>query len=415
MAAIFTPKDILAIKNKYPNDALAVADITKVKVFKNDKTGQQAIYYVPFNFKNLKGNYQQLQIKFNSQVLSGNAKPQFGVTEDQAKNINISYASLDEKKFDGTEYNPEKIEELVKANKEFIDALDIIAEEYNKAAVQLINSKPKEIKMAKGMEISSFRQTHRNQIDGDSADDVDDSGKVKLPHPIYRFRINAVDDKRLGWKNSSNDFMPCVFDLKKKSKLKSSDSKAPIKDIPAKVMSKGKLIDLTIQNAKHFITYMSLTGGLINFETVCISKKYVSLRCTIKSLHVWHHKPLKQNPFEDSEFDEMFKLAGTLSIDKEDVSIDEAVRDEAKGATGLEGKGRDIRDNKLAPNKLGRDFKDKKKYKADLDDDEDADNDGDDGHPIEEPIIMSESEHAASDNEVVDAPVPKKKGGKRSK
>jgi hypothetical protein len=85
--------------------------------------------------------------------------------------------------------------------------------------------------------------------------DLDDDGKqrTKLETPIYRIKLQGVnmEDRRIGRMFGGKEFSPVVFDARK--------SKTQKKDVVAKVKSNGEEIDITIDNVKHYITYLSLT------------------------------------------------------------------------------------------------------------------------------------------------------------
>lgn len=325
----FTPKDIIASKKKHGAESrLFKVDVTNTKKNKNPK---QPTFYIPASFKNVAGKYQPLNLKYVRQLISSNAKLPHGVEANDAKFLNVSFKKLELKDLESTEYPEDKKEGLLTSNTEFIEALNIIADEYLTCVKEdILGAKSDKFRVI-DRKINCFRQDRRVA----SADDegVDEDGKVPMD-PIYRIHLKAdPETKKLGF-NSDRGFQYVVFDMRKSEK-EAKDTGKPKRDIVARVMVKGKPTDLNINNAKHFVSFMSLTSGNIFFECVCLSKSGVSLMCRFRNLHVWRHKTMKQEAIGDDDRDDMAAY-GYRAADGEDedldVNVDEPEEENADGA-----------------------------------------------------------------------------------
>lgn len=321
----FTVKEFLAAKEKYANDGGVIkANIDAVKVIKK----AQQTYYIPIKGRNIAGKQIPLNIKFTKQVLCSSAKIASGVEQKDAKDVRISFRAITKDDLAKTDYKEQQYDELVESNNEFVKVLDIIADEY----LAIVNNdvlsyKGEKIakKDLKNKEIYCFRQSHRDK--SDNSEQTDDTGKVPLENPIFRIRINAnPTNKKLGFYSEKTGHIYTVYDTKKSMhdaaiKSKETNKKVTPKPVVAKIKSPdGKFQDLTVYNAKHFITYMSLTGGTIQFESICISKSGISLLCKFRDLYVWHHKPMKISTLNDDDMDAYARI-GT-GADDVDVVMD---------------------------------------------------------------------------------------------
>ena len=323
----FTPQDIIAIKKKYPDEPILRAEIIKTKKNANSK---QPTYYIPITAKNLAGKQLPLSLKFARQVLGSSAKIPYGTSEEEARDVRISFRKITKHDLESSEYSDDKFESLIKANNEFIEALNIIANDYIRIAKdEILTYKGDKFKLNKCRTINCFRQSEREAADGEAADE---NGKVLLENPIFRIKIPAdMDSKKLGFNSEKSGHIYIVFDAKRTSaEAKEKGLKVP-KQVVAKIKNKNGFQDLTTTNAKHFITYMSLTLGTIHFDSICISKSGVSLMCKIKELNVWRHKPSKIASVTNDDMADFTNL-GTGGDDDLDVEIDEA-SEEAESST----------------------------------------------------------------------------------
>lgn len=331
----FTPEVILAIKEKYPDQPLFRADFDKVRTTKNSK---KPTYYVPIQFKTLDGKYAPMNFSFINQIISSNAKLPNGTEEKDAKFVNIAFRELTEEDLSITDYEVSKRAALLKYNKQFIAALDILADEYysmvNREIIPEAKKRNGKIKLIQGNKtIRSFRQTHRELKDGEGSAEPsedkenkkdenetenEDSHKVALPKPIYRLKLKAdMDTKKIGY-TTDKGHVYTVFDMQKTNKEHKAGNNVKI---PAKIKSNGQMVDLDVFNAKHFITYMSLTAGISSFDSCCISSMGISAMNGFRELGVWKHRTLKQETFND----EVLKALTEFGIEheEEDINLDD--------------------------------------------------------------------------------------------
>ena len=232
MSNIFTPKEFISTK------AQLELDVKNVKTFKNK---QVTIHYIP-----VRCNDRPLNIECQNQILASNAK--VPSKTDDIKFLNVSFRSMDKNTISEIPYN--NSDKLAKANQEFIKMLDEIDDQY-KALVE--DLKIPDIKMPNNPTIGSIRQ--------DKTKDVD------LEQPIYRVRLPVTSDGLVG--TNYDQYKPIVTNTKSK-----------------------KLMSLTINEAKQFITYQSLASFILHIECVVVSKTGMSLRVTIKKMNVLHKKPV---------------------------------------------------------------------------------------------------------------------------
>jgi len=358
---IFTPQLLLATKEKNKDSPLFKLEGDVRSGGKTEK-GKKDIqsYYIPFKCKNVAGKYVPLQLKFIKQITASGAKLPYRTTEDKAKHMLITFKKLTEDDLSNSDYSEAKREDLLKNNTEFVEALNIIADEYLDLVKREVFPEFKKGKKAKFTSLGSkkvhcFRQTSREvnddeetqndedkkEEDGDKENDNDDDGKKRIPleHPMYRIKLKADNTQKIGY--SYNDkYFPTVFDMKKTAKESAEKGKS-IK-VVAKVISKGVARDLTIKNVRHFITYLSLSGGIITFESICISSQGISLLCHFKELFIWRHKPLKQESMNTNEISDM---AGYGIEGEEDVNIDD---EEEKENSQKPSKGKNNKKNSKA-------------------------------------------------------------------
>lgn len=319
-ATYFEAKDVKTAKAKCKSEPWFKLDAAKTRKNKNK---QQPTYYIPFTAKTGAGKRIPLALRFARQVIASNAKIPFGVSDEEARDVRVSFRQLTSEDFEPTDYEEPKREGLIQSNTEFVEALNLIADEYLELVErEVLTYKGDKFKLNKNKTVNCFRQTHRDAGDDEEGDE---EGKIALPHPIFRIKVPAdPETKKLGFNSEKTGHIYVVFDMKKASKeAKTVDGKKKNKPVVAKIKTSKGYVDLTVNNAKHFITYMSLTGGMILFDSVCISKSGISLMCRFKELHVWRHRPLKVNAIDDDAVNDMAEYGA--SNDKDD---DEEVFDE---------------------------------------------------------------------------------------
>jgi hypothetical protein len=319
----FTPKDIIASKKKHGADSrLLKADIVNTRKNKNPK---QPTYYVPITFKNVAGKQQAINLKFVRQLISSNAKLPYGAEKDDAKFLNVSFKKLESKDLDGTEYPDDKKEGLLAANAEFIEALGIIADDYIACVKdEILKYKGEKFRLIE-RKLNCFRQDRR--LGSAEDENQDEDGKVAID-PIYRIRLEADPETKKIGRNSDRGHQYVVFDMRKSEK-EAKETGKPKRDVVARVMVKGKPVDLNINNAKHFVSFMSLTSGIIHFECICLSRSGISIKCRFRSLHVWRHKTMKQESIGEDDRNDMAEFGYKGGDDEDlDVNVDEPEEEE---------------------------------------------------------------------------------------
>lgn len=335
-ATYFEPKDVKTAKTKCTKEPWFKLDAAKTRKNKNK---QQPTYYIPFTAKNAQGKRIPVSLRFARQVIASNAKIPFGVSDEEARDVRVSFRQLTQEDFEPTDYEESKREGLIQSNTEFVEALNTIADEYLEMVDrEVLTYKGDKFKLNKNKTVNCFRQTHRDAGDDEEGDE---DGKIALPHPIFRIKVPAdPETKKLGFSSEKTGHVYVVFDMKKASKeAKTVDGKKKNKPVVAKIKTSKGYVDLTVNNAKHFITYMSLTGGMILFDSVCISKSGISLMCRFKELHVWRHRPLKVNAIDDDAVNDMAEYGASNGKDDDEEVFDEPEED-ADGDDSDSGKGK---------------------------------------------------------------------------
>lgn len=320
------PSEIIAIKEKYNTGFLKV-DVLKTR---NNSNSKYPTFYIPISIKGLDGKWKRVSIKMTKQILASSAKIPNSVTEEEARDVRVCYREINDDDLKNSDYPSEKWDDLKKENSDFIKALDIIADEYlNVVEEQIINKKHKQFRLGKNKTINSFRQTHRNPSDDEINNDDENivDGQIKLPSSLFRIKIPAnisTPEKKIG-RIDKNGHSYIIYDARKCKKVGGK-----IKLTPAKIRSgNGTYQDLTCLNAKHFVTYMSLTAGVIDFDSICISKSGISLMNRFTEMLVWPHKIMKTETINEDDLSEMAGF-GTNGYVDEEVELDNEEKESKK-------------------------------------------------------------------------------------
>lgn len=328
----FKPADIIASRNKHTGELLQ-AKLTSGSVRSNVKPGDKnntkpKVYYIPVEFKDVTGAFRPLTLDFAKQLLAAHAKPsQQNEAGTQAKYLNLTFASLRKEDLEKTDYVASQHETFLKQNQEFIEAFDIIVEEYLREAQKIVKFKgAKDIMPApKNPTIHCPRQVDR-EAKGDDTAATNERGKINLERPLYRVRLNARSDGTIGGESKTAGRIDTVFDLHKYSEAaaKAKETGKPARKIPARIKtSTGAYVELNINNARHFITYMSMVGGTIRFESIIVSSQGISLRVQVQELHVWHHKIRAIEGISEESLESMMDVQ--KSTEDEEPEINETV------------------------------------------------------------------------------------------
>jgi hypothetical protein len=322
----FTAKDIIEASKKYGKGKLFKLDPTNTR---SNKNTAHPTWYVPFTCISASGKYSRLNLKFNKQIISAHAAIPKKMDKEKASYVTVSYRELTSDDLSITQYPEDKHNELLRGNKEFVQALNIIADEYMEMVkTQLMSKENKALNKYKIKEkkINCYRQSLRERLPGEEShkksseneedEEDDDNDKISLEHPIFRIRIKSdTKTRKLGYRSDGKSHQYVVFDSNKVNKEKGT------KYVPAKLKQNGKLVDLTLDNVGSFITYMSLTAGMINFECVCLSQTGISLICSFLDLHVAHHPKMKREQMSTEDIEEMHSFG--IPNNGDDVEVEE--------------------------------------------------------------------------------------------
>ncbi len=351
-AYYFDVKDIKTAKEKHGDELWFRIDTANIG---SSRDKLKPTYYLPIQAMNAAGRWITPALRFNRQLLASNAKLGEQVKEENAKDLRVVFKKLTATDLENTDYAEEKRAGLLDSNAEFIEALDIIADQFDKLIKDVIlKYRGKDYKVVKSLEqpvpkIFNFKQTRRranaDEIKTDDDSDEVPSNFIELPTPLYRIRIAAdPNTQKLGYYDKKQDkHVYTVFDMEKtnlEAKMQGDVTKA--KPVVAKLKMKSKnskksgspyeYVDLTISNAKNFITYMSLTAGIILFDRVCISNVGISIQCKFKQLHVIHHKTMKTEAINDELYGDMLEYGRKTKNTEEEVfeDLDEPIENNSE-------------------------------------------------------------------------------------
>lgn len=319
----FDVEDIILSSRKCKEDGkpfmIATEDPDKINKSKNYNC-----WFIPVLARTVQGSYIPLTLKFSSQILASGAKIPSQQSDNSTPKLQVSYKKLSKEEFENTDYasKPSKIDELLNNNSKFIEALNIIADSYEAVTgVKIVQKYAK-----KNNKVNSFRQTKRNA----QPDDNTEEEYIDLPHPLFRiqFPIDSIT-KKLGYsiKKKDNEFVPIVFHLKKSLESRKSGGG----DVPARIKTSNGYVDIDLNNAKEFITYMSITTGTITFDSIVASQSGISLSSKFKCLYVGRHKKLTSTAINDDLL-QSTKDMGVDNSDNEEV-YDEPVINNTKNTT----------------------------------------------------------------------------------
>ena len=365
-ANYLTPENIIAFRAKNGPGKMIRRSVGKNSVRKNTNA-QFPTWYLSLQFQTPEGSWVQSQLKFIKQVLGGNAKTPPVTGTDGPKFVNYTVREINEEMIKESDYKTSDYPDLLQRNKMFINALNILNEEF---AIFIKN----DIIAYEGAEFevlseetSSFIQDSRKASKEEKADDKklpEDQrkvikNKIKLDVQLIRFRIPIdvkTPDKRIGINTREGVHIDMVFDARKQSRTPAI--------IKQKVGNETKDMYLTMDNAANFITYMSLTGGLVDFE-LSVGEKGIGIQPKLRELHVAPHRKLKKSAFADNEFDEMRSMATNES----DAVMDEPV-------PGLD----------KPKSYATKEIKTRPEVKGDVDGDNDESEQEEDSEPRDQPI-----------------------------
>lgn len=315
-----TPAEVIEVKAAHPDENILSINISKINKSKDGKT-----QYIPLMCKRLSGPPTLCALKLVKQIIASNGKIAYGIKPEEARDVRIVFRRLTTDDMNDTDYPVETHKALLKFNRELCDAIDILVSEYmDFVKTVILKYHGAAYRVGKQKKVHNIKQSMRdasdeeigvdNELPEDERKIVD--GQLPLPTTLYRTKLpaNHANGQRLG-QFTKKGHRYNVFDARKVNKANK------FKPVVAKVRSQGRLVDLTTTNAKHFITYMSLVGGILNFECICLSTFGISLITKFRDLHVWPHKPMKTKTLEAEDFIDMAAMGA--SGYKSDEDIDE--------------------------------------------------------------------------------------------
>ena len=229
---IYTP-------GQYLSENLSITlDVAKTRTH---KVKQSTTHYIP-----IRCNQKALLVQVSNQVLASNAK--LPSKQQDSKFMTVAF-----KKLSAEDIPYKKTAMLEKTNNEFITFLDTVVDQYEQLAESIDAAR---FKLPADRNTYSIRQSSRMDVETGEEVEID---------PIYRLKL-PISDGRIG--TNYKEFKSSVVNDKT-----------------------NQVMDLTVDQAKSFITYGSLASFILNFECVVVSKSGVSLRATIKQIRVLHKKP----------------------------------------------------------------------------------------------------------------------------
>jgi hypothetical protein len=323
MSTPFTSEDIIESHKKYGLENMGKLELDDPK---QNKDKDHPTWYLEFKIRDPKsGDYKNINLKFILQIFGSHAKIPHGQNKLNAKNLNILFKALNEEELEKSEYPTHARKRLLEQNKTFIEALTIISNVYTHLVEsKLINYEGSKIRIPDPVKVFNFMQSERKATEDEiklnsekpPSEKFLKKGKINLEKNFYRIKIPATKDGQLGYTSyESKKFYPIVFDGRTKTK---TNPKAN----PAKITIDGITQNLTLTNGPNFLTYLSLSGGTITFDSVCVSNSGISLITKFRELHVWPHAKIENVVINDEEYDEMANI-GTSGF--EDLIITEPV------------------------------------------------------------------------------------------
>lgn len=288
-------KDIIASHKKFPEERLLKFDFKKASL-------SGGTLYATVLWKTTEGKWVPLYYKFQNQLLVSGAKLPPNTTEENAKKMQIGFATLTRENLDKSDYTAKQASALLKLNEPFIEALNIMADQYLLAVDEdllgkrvMIGKIPVVFKTS--TEVFVFRQVDRAPNPEGEPDDIkyNDDGRIDLEKPIYRFKLPTYfDSTEIGKSYGTKSSSPVVYDVSSKKKVEAR----------WKNPETGKKEKLTIKNANHFITAMSAVTGALKMQ-LCKHKFGISMTSELDELLICPHRPIKGEIMTEEDVSDM--------------------------------------------------------------------------------------------------------------
>jgi len=277
------------------------------------------------------GKWCPLNVKFERQVLMSKAKNPPALEDgEKPKWMQVTFRKLNTEDLNTTEYDKANYQKLIEMNNEFIECLDLIANEYERLCRDEILSETNEKFALPGnkTDINSFRQTSRKESERSNK-------RVKLDDPLYRVRLRVdAHTQRLARtpsaKSNSTELIDYIFDAKKldaqKKQLRASNPNAVVPTkLPARIVSGNRSEELTTENAGQFISMYSLVSGVVRFESVNLHSQGISMPPVVQELYIWRHPTVNRAAINEEELESMGSF-GTQGNDEEDFAVPEQIK-----------------------------------------------------------------------------------------
>lgn len=338
MNQFVTVEDILASAKKYGNDSVLTWDPEKYRDSKqHSKTSKYDCTWLQFRFKKVSGDSVPLTLKFNKVLTGSQAK--MPAMQNEFKHLQIVFRKFELDDILKGDYAPKamddpesqaaedaratKIAESYKdSTDKFVDAMLIIDQSYRKLCSEILQAKKLPFSVRKkskrnapadNSDIEVFRIVQTTRQDQDNP-----GSEIELESPLVRIKLLMNKEGKIGaemWNRDLNKrvFIPNVYNSRKKD--------ANGNPVIAQIKSGKKLVPLDHENAKSFITYKSIVGGMIQFQDITISTAGLSLQNNFKSLYVVTNKSKSaNNDFTNEDLQDMVQ-GMNLKDDESDIEL----------------------------------------------------------------------------------------------
>lgn len=288
---IITPADIIASRTKFgPGDMFK---IVPERTFKSDNNG--VVYYIPILWRNVSGNYEQLLLSLNFQLLASAAKLPPKTDVKTAKYYTVAFRKFDKNDLFSTDYkdlDEAEKDEIIKRNHEMCQALDILDEEYthlvNNHVYTYTGNEFEFQSNEKNKSICKFKQSSRKAQPNEKGKKM-----IELPNPLYRLRLPIESKSRkIGYlKGKDKKFNYIVYDSNKASKENG------FKGVPVKICQNDGdrkiFVDLDAYNVGQYITAFSMICSTTKWDEITISAQGVSFPCKFIYMKINRHNTIE--------------------------------------------------------------------------------------------------------------------------
>lgn len=327
---ILTPKDVIEMhKAGQPVITISEDFATEAKA-NRDKT----TFYI--NIKS-RGTYAKLKVQ--RQVISAGAN-----AFDKKKNekVPVTFKKLTREDLETTEYPKEKYDQLLHDNHEFIEALDIIATEFEQIYENTLLKKngPWGFPVAISKRaFYNFKKVSRKPTDeelrksrtlkpGEQSVIDPKTGEVPYKTPLYKIKLPVMTDGKIGKTNfQTKAYEPVVFDLRRKIPPEQQKPGGEPVEVAKLKTQTGESKDLTVANVGQFVTAKSNVTATIAIKSITVSPNGISLDIIFDKLYVMPHKIIITKAISNEELNESDDL---LTNDEDMVErLDEEKKDAA--------------------------------------------------------------------------------------